>query len=295
MKFKFRNLLIGTGIALLGVAAVGAAVGITEKKSDKPDTSDTTTENLDLINLIGDLQNQIDTVSEENEKLSNKANQLSNSLNALQTENTTLKNQLNTMFDTNINVNGDITANKGNFDSIQVGNTEFIESNLNRNTYRYTFNLTQVDNLTNTIDKNSNLAYFGDNFGKLYATLWIYYIDSSIYLTYDELQEIKTWSDIVSTFGINSNYDYPMIVYKGCYASTSNLDDTPKFYEAGISSAGSNYNGGICISAIFDDANYISYHLMFECNSGSQLYSFNNFKSDFDNAFVYVTDSYIVE
>ena len=94
MKFKFRNLLIGTGIAVLGVAAVGAAVGITEKKSDKPDTSDTMTENLDLINLIGDLQTQIDSVSEENEKLSNKANQLTNSLNDLQTENDTLKNQL---------------------------------------------------------------------------------------------------------------------------------------------------------------------------------------------------------
>lgn len=139
MKFKFRNLLIGTGIALLGVAAVGAAVGISEKKSDKPDTSDTMTENLDLINLIGDLQNQIDTVSDENEKLSNKANQLTNSLNNLQTENINLKNQLNTMFDTNINVNGNITANKGNFDSIQVGTTEFTESDLDKHLYMHHF------------------------------------------------------------------------------------------------------------------------------------------------------------
>lgn len=105
MKFKLRHILIGTGIAVLGLAAAGAAVGISEKKSDKPDTSDTMTENLDLINLIGDLQSQINSVNNENEqiknqlnsvntenqKLNNKANQLTASLNELKSENASLK------------------------------------------------------------------------------------------------------------------------------------------------------------------------------------------------------------
>lgn len=295
MKFKFRNLLIGTGIAVLGVAAAGAAVGISEKKSDKPDTSDTMTENLDLINLIGDLQSQINSVNTENE-------QIKNQLNSVKNENNTLKNQLNSIFDSNINVNGNISATEGNFNSIQVGETEFAESDLNRNAYRYSFNLMHCSNYVDSITEFNNTNYLselGDQFGYLYATLWTFYIDSSIYLTDNELSAIKTWIDIENTFNIGSNYDYPIIKYRGCYANKNGyIDQTAYYHSPGITyTDNSDNNGGICIMTEYNDASYISYKIMFQTidSNANTNYIFTYFSSDFDSDCLMVQDYSIVD
>ncbi|MGM9971303.1 MAG: hypothetical protein ACI35W_02705, partial [Anaeroplasmataceae bacterium] len=195
-----------------------------------------------------------------------------------------------------------IYASEGYFDAISVGDSEFTENDLKRNQYRYSFNLMHCANyVTSTTEFNNTnyLVEFGDQFGYLYATLWTFYIDSSLYLTDNELSEIKTWSDIVQTFNIKGNYDYPMITYRGCYSNENGyFDQQAQFHLPGINYTDSQNNGGICLLTEYNDASYISYRIMFQIASRDQnngIMDFICFETNFDSDCLMVQDYSIVD